>query len=123
MTSRSSCHQSTRIPRRTDKRLLRPSHTPTTLSRERQSITRPLRHGLVGEEGQGGFLRGSGAVEEGCGSGEEDVVESEVKDGGEGLAEGDKGATRAYNATCEDVVPVVDLLGKNKKQSVSGVIH
>jgi hypothetical protein len=40
--------------------------------------------------------------------GRKDVVESEVEDGGEGLAEGDKGAIRAYDAACEDVVPVVD---------------
>ena len=54
------------------------------------------------------FLGGSGAVEEGCRSGEEDVIESEVEDGGECLAECDEGAAGAYDASCEDVVPVVD---------------
>ena len=47
-------------------------------------------------------------MEEGCSSREDDVVKSGVEDGGEGLTEGKKGITRAYDAACEDVVPLVD---------------
>ena len=45
---------------------------------------------------------------EGGGTWEEDAIESEVEDGGEGLAECDEGTAGAYDSTCEDVVPVVD---------------
>lgn len=47
-------------------------------------------------------------MEEGGVSWEEDVVEAEVEDGGEGLAEGDEGGTGADDGAEEDVVPVVD---------------
>lgn len=49
-----------------------------------------------------------GAVEERGASGEEQVVEPEVKNGGKGLAEGDERGGDADDGARDDVVPVVD---------------
>lgn len=61
----------------------------------------------VGERREDSRVGGMSAQEDRSGAREEDVVEAEVPDRGEGHAEGGKGAHRADETSGEDIVPVV----------------
>ena len=49
-------------------------------------------------------------MQEGGGTWKEEVVKSEIKDGGKGLAERDEGGADTDDGACEDVIPVVDYV-------------
>jgi len=51
------------------------------------------------------------AMQEGGGTWKEEVVKSEIEDGGEGLAERDEGGADTDDGASEDVIPVVDCIG------------
>ena len=48
------------------------------------------------------------AMQEGGSTWKEEVVKSEIEDGGEGLAERDEGGADTDDGASEDIIPVVD---------------
>lgn len=99
--------------------LLTTAVSPATLAGDRKIMRGKFLHGLIVEEGA---TVGSGeewaAVEEGGGAGEKKVVEAEVGDGGEGLAEGDDGGANSNDGSCKDVVPIVDWKRARKSGNI-----
>lgn len=59
-------------------------------------------------------------MEEGSGARQEYVIEAEVEDSREGLAEGDEGAHRTDDSSSDDVVPVVELVDSERASDERG---